>query len=73
MPKSTPKTANELATSLAALLAERAVLKARQRTIAIKIKRIRAALDRHPSVTIAQPMDSTPDPFADLDSILGDE
>ena len=71
-----PKTPQELTASLATLTAEREYHKRRVREIAVKMKRIRAALDRHPPMrdTIIQPMDSPPaSPFDELDAILGDD
>lgn len=64
---------SKLAASLASLLAERRVLKARLADISAKAKRIRAKLDRYPPGTYAvtmQPMDRQPDTVSDLDRAL---
>lgn len=71
-----PDNPETLRATAASLLAERAVLKRRNREIGIKLKRIRAKLDRFPPAdTIIEPMDSTSaaDKIDDmLDLFLGD-
>ena len=68
-------TRTQLLNSLAALLAERALIKRRNHEISVKLKRIRAALARTPDAG-DEPAPVTPqvttDPFALLDTILND-
>lgn len=69
-------TPESIRSAIAMLLAERATIKRRNREIARKLHVLRVKLARlgvSYDETITQPMDSGPDPFADLDSILGDE
>lgn len=62
---------NDLKIALSALLAERAVIRKRAREIAIKAKRIRAALDRsQPLAGGDTPQGSTITPPDDLDTLI---